>query len=225
MIAHCLFEQSGTFKKEFLKLGYKAIDYDIENRFNETDIEVDIFEEIEKAYRNEKSIFDKMKEEDIILAFFPCTRFENQIGLAFRGENYSFRNWNNIKKLKYDLILHKSLNEFYEKITKLAIIIYERNLKMIIENPYSEQHYLKRYWCIKPTIIDYDRRENGDYFKKPTQYWFINCQPKYNYIFEPIIKKENKTIAQEKYGIERSLISEEYANRFIRENIIEENDI
>lgn len=27
--AHCLFEQSGTFKNEFLKLGIPAFDYDI----------------------------------------------------------------------------------------------------------------------------------------------------------------------------------------------------
>ena len=26
---HCLFEQSGTFKNEFKKLGYEAFDYDI----------------------------------------------------------------------------------------------------------------------------------------------------------------------------------------------------
>lgn len=32
---YCLFEQSGTFKNEFKKLGYEAIDYDIQNdRFN-----------------------------------------------------------------------------------------------------------------------------------------------------------------------------------------------
>lgn len=34
---YCLFEQSGTFKNEFKKLGYEAIDYDIQNEFNETD--------------------------------------------------------------------------------------------------------------------------------------------------------------------------------------------
>ena len=28
---HCLFEQSGTFKNEFRKLGYEAEDYDIQN--------------------------------------------------------------------------------------------------------------------------------------------------------------------------------------------------
>ena len=50
MKVHCLFEQSGTFKNEFKKLGYKAYDYDILNDFNETDYVLDIFKEIENAY-------------------------------------------------------------------------------------------------------------------------------------------------------------------------------
>lgn len=50
MIAHCLFEQSGTFKNEFRKLGIQAYDYDILNEFGETDYEIDLFGEIEQAY-------------------------------------------------------------------------------------------------------------------------------------------------------------------------------
>ena len=50
--AHCLFEQSGTFKNEFIKLGIPAEDYDIQNHFNETDHVIDLFAEIEKAYAN-----------------------------------------------------------------------------------------------------------------------------------------------------------------------------
>ena len=46
MTVHCLFEQSGTFKNEFKKLGYKAYDYDILNEFGETDYLVDLFSEI-----------------------------------------------------------------------------------------------------------------------------------------------------------------------------------
>ena len=42
-IAHCLFEQSGTFKNEFKKLGFKAFDYDILNDFGETDFKIDLF--------------------------------------------------------------------------------------------------------------------------------------------------------------------------------------
>lgn len=47
---HCLFEQSGTFKNEFIKLGIPAEDYDIQNNFGQTDHIIDLFEEIEKAY-------------------------------------------------------------------------------------------------------------------------------------------------------------------------------
>lgn len=47
---HLLFEQSGTFKNEFIKLGIPAIDYDIQNNFGETDRQIDLFAEIEKAW-------------------------------------------------------------------------------------------------------------------------------------------------------------------------------
>ena len=48
---HLFFEQSGTFKNEFKKLGYDASDYDIQNNFGQTDHVIDLFAEIEKAYR------------------------------------------------------------------------------------------------------------------------------------------------------------------------------
>ncbi len=54
---HCFFEQSGTFKNEFLKLGIPAEDYDIQNNFNQTDHVVDLFGEIEKAYANRTKAF------------------------------------------------------------------------------------------------------------------------------------------------------------------------
>ncbi len=47
---HCLFEQSGTFKNEFKKMGIDAEDYDICNDFGETDNVVDLFNEIKTAY-------------------------------------------------------------------------------------------------------------------------------------------------------------------------------
>lgn len=60
MKAYCLFEQSGTFKNEFKKLGIDAYDYDIRNDFGQTDFVVDIFAEIQKAYEGWESIFDQM---------------------------------------------------------------------------------------------------------------------------------------------------------------------
>lgn len=50
MIAHCLFEQSGTFKNEFKKLGVDAYDYDILNEYGQTDFVIDLFEEIKSGF-------------------------------------------------------------------------------------------------------------------------------------------------------------------------------
>lgn len=223
-IYHCFFEQSGTFKNEFKKLGYKAYDYDILNDFNETDYVIDLFNEIENGYLGLNSIFDKITSNDIILAFFPCVRFEEQILLYFRGEASTQKKWSLEQKLEYDLKLHNELYDLYSYITKLVIICTRKNIPLIIENPYGNQHYLTRYWCIKPSIIDKNRRNNGDYFIKPTQYWFINCEPKYNFIFEPIKEVEHKTVDKED-TVGRSMIHPQYANRFIREFIIDEKEV
>ena len=223
---HLFFEQSGTFKNEFKKLGFNAYDYDILNQFNETDYLIDLYSEIDKSYEGNQSIFDNIEKDDIIMAFFPCTRFEQQILLWYRGEAMQQKNWNLEKKLEKDLSLHNELSKNYEIITKLVIICLRKDLRLIIENPYSEQHYLSKYWCIKTKYIDYDRRKKGDYFKKPTQYWFINIEPKCNLIFEGIEIKEKKTISEcfgkNIYQVERSMISKDYAKRFIQELILED---
>lgn len=54
---YCLFEQSGTFKTEFIKLGIKAEDYDLQNNFGMTDYQIDLFEEIDSAYRGGNAAF------------------------------------------------------------------------------------------------------------------------------------------------------------------------
>lgn len=176
-----------------------------------------------------------MTEDDLIIAFFPCTRFENQIAIYFRGESFGQDKWKAEERLEYDLKLHKELALNYEIITKMAIIAYNKNLRLIIENPYSTQHYLNRYWCEKSTIIDNDRTERGDYFIKPTQYWFLNCKPQYNFIFEITncnaveVKNafKNQSKVKKAIGIDNqktalSMIHPDYANRFIREFILDE---
>lgn len=227
-IFHCFFEQSGTFKNEFKKLGYDAYDYDILNNFNETDFQIDLFQEIKKAYDNQSSIFDTISIEDIIMAFFPCIRFEDQVQLHFRGTANQQKKWSQEQKLEYDMKLHQELSELYELITKLVIVCIRKKIPLIIENPYSQTHYLTKYWAIPYSVLDTDRTKKGDYYRKPTQYWFINCEPKNNFIFEPLEYVQRKIIVnQKKEGILdrtklRSMIHPQYANRFIREFILEE---
>lgn len=228
---HCFFEQSGTFKNEFKKLGYKAYDYDILNDFDETDYVIDLFNEIEKAYDNRNSIFDDITKEDMIIAFFPCIRFTDQIQIWFQGNATGQRKWNDLDKLEYDLILQKERTELYNLVTKLAIICLKKEIPLIIENPYTGEHYLKKFWGIKAQIIDIDRTLNGDYYEKPTQYFFINCEPKDNFIFEPLEYVEKKTIKHQKNENElnrtvlRSMIHPQYASRFIRQYILDEKEV
>lgn len=226
MVARCLFEQSGTFKNEFKKLGIEAYDYDIQNEFGETDYQIDLFAEIRGGYEEKPSIFDNFSKDDIILAFFPCTRFEARIPLWFRGEAQQQKKWSVEQKLTYAMDLHNELHEFYLLVTKLVLIAKKRGLNLVIENPYMQPHYLTTYWAIKPTIIDRDRTEDGDYYQKPTQYFFINFEPKYNLVFEPIDYVETKVISRVKKtdGVsvktQRSMIHPQYANRFIRKYLI-----
>ena len=68
---HCFFEQSGTFKNEFIKLGIPAEDYDIQNNFGETDNVVDLFKAIEDAYDGKPSLFDKVGGARLDCGIFP----------------------------------------------------------------------------------------------------------------------------------------------------------
>jgi hypothetical protein len=237
---HCLFEQSGTFKNEFRKLGINAEDYDIRNDFGQTDHIIDLFAEIRGGYNGEPSIFDTFGKNDLVMAFFPCIRFENQVMLFFRGQAKQMKKWSLERKMENCMTLQNELTDMYELVNKLFIICIRKDLKLIVENPYSEEHYLRRYWCLLPSIIDRDRRQRGDYYKKPTQYWFLNCSPQNNFIFEAQtvnalqVKDANRVISagtwEKETGIKcsqkvaRSMIHPDYANRFIREYILTEKE-
>ena len=231
MVAHCLFEQSGTFKNEFKKLGVEAYDYDILNDYGQTDYQIDLFAEIRGGYEGKPSVFDKIKPDDVILAFFPCTRFEAQISLNFRGLASTIQKWPDIKKLEYSMQLHKELHRNYLMISEMCVVCLRKGLKMVIENPYTPPHYLTSYWCLRPKIIDKNRRENGDYMEKPTQYWFVGFEPKQNLVFEPLeyVEYRNHEHMKTKDGKNnrqqmRSEIHPQYASRFIRQYILESED-
>lgn len=100
-----------------------------------------------------------------------------------------------------------------------------RGLRLIMENPWSQQTYLKANFVMPPSLIDNDRTKRGDFFKKPTAYWFINSVPTSGYSFQK--PSETKRIIDCKHGIkagicskERSMISPDYARNFICDFIL-----
>lgn len=222
----CLFEQSGTFKNEFKKLGYDAVDVDIQNNFNETDYQIDLFAEIEKAYGGQPSIFDEIKPEGLIMAFFPCIYFTGSVNPCyFTLENANYRKLTT--KQKFDTMLERAenRNNFYKLLYKMVAICILRGIRIIIENPFSSLHFLHNNFLKEPSIIDHDRTRRGDYFKKPTGYWFFNCNPTQGYSFQKPKKKlrvwDSKSAGHA--GLcseERSMISPDYARNFICDFIL-----
>ena len=223
---HCLFEQSGTFKNEFKKLGYNAEDYDLQNNFGETDNVIDLFEQIESAYISEPSIFDGIQSDDLIIAFFPCIYFEAMSMMAFSWGYTNYRKLSIVERT--DKIIEREANRtmFYTLLLKFVRVCVDRNIRMIFENPWNEQHFLKQGNFVKPpTFVDKNRMIRGDYFIKPTAYWFFNCEPTHGYTIQN--DKKKKTImssrGSKQAGLcseERSMISPDYARNFICDFII-----
>lgn len=221
---HCFFEQSGTFKREFIKLGIPAEDYDIQNNFGETDHTDDLFKAIETAYMGGASLFDAITEDDLSMAFFPCIFFSQQNTTFFDGTN---RNWiDNSTREKADFIIERSRERqhYYELVLKLFTIFDVRGLRLIVENPWASVHYLHNNFPYKPTFIDKNRQQRGDYFRKPTQYWFVNCEPTNGHSYQkPIMKRTVNGLSGHQGSLcdeDRSLISPDYARNFICDFIL-----
>jgi hypothetical protein len=225
---HCFFEQSGTFKNEFIKLGIPAEDYDIQNNFGETDHIVDLFDHIEREYdktRQDKTIFDNIGKEDLIIAFFPCIYFCAMSQMAFSFGYTNYRKMN--VQQKTDAILERSHNRerFFRIAVKMASIAYQKDLRMIMENPWAEQTFLKANFIKAPDVVDENRTIRGDYFKKPTAYWFFNCKPTNGLTIQndKIIKTILNTKASGQAGLcseDRSMISPDYARNWICDFIL-----
>ena len=159
---HCFFEQSGTFKNEFIKLGYEAFDYDVRDNFGETDYIVDLFKEIEDAYEGRKSIFDGITPDDLIFAFFPCIHFCDAKTMVFKGVSIFQKKWSLGKIMDKNIEFAMERERFFILLLKLVSVCSHRGIRMIIENPWNDsgETYLQRNF-IAPTIIDKNRTLRG----------------------------------------------------------------
>ena len=230
---HCFFEQSGTFKNEFIKLGISAEDYDIQNNFGQTDHVIDLFGEIDRAYdnlteqnRTEPTIFDSIDPcQDLVLAFYPCIYFCATSQMAFFMSCINYRCLDDAEKIKEILKRSDHRKEFYDRLIKFVAICLIKKIPMIFENPWSEQTYLKANFLKVPDVVDMNRMRRGDYYVKPTAYWFWNIEPTHGESYQN--DKEKKIIMDSRgasrAGLcseERSMISPDYARNFICDFIL-----
>ena len=142
-----------------------------------------------------------------------------------KGENIAQKKWSIAKKMRRALYEASQRNNYHTLLLKLCTIVDERELRLIIENPWNVngQSFLQQNF-IKPQVIDCNRMLRGDFFTKPTAYWFIGCDPTEGYSFQN--DKERKIIMKCKRnhaGLcseERSRISPDYARNFICDFIL-----
>ena len=176
-------------------------------------------------------MFDKMTKDDLILAFFPCIYFTGSVNPCyFRLDNNNYKSLS-IKE-KFDKIIERADNRnmFYKILYKLCAVCMIKEFRLIIENPFSELHFLHNNFLAEPSIVDKDRTLRGDYFKKPTGFWFFGCFPKKGNTI--IGTKKRMRVWDVKGGIkagicseERSMISPDYARNFICDFILGKEQI
>lgn len=224
---HCLFEQSGTFKNAFRQLNIPAKDYDIQNEFGETDVECDLFRQIENAYYGFASIFGKMSPDELIMAFFPCIYFNEYNEMYFCGTSYNLRSLSSADKIRAIIERSGKRQAYYEKVLQLIAVCEERGLKLVIENPYNAHHYWRFNFPNYPKVIDMNRTTRGDYFKKPTQYIFVGFEPGRGHSLAKIHKMRYiqdlpSSPVSGMCSKERSMISPEYAHNFICDFILDQ---
>lgn len=216
---YCLFEQTNTFRNEFRKAGFPAFSVDCSNKFGTPDFLTDIFKEIDFYFDGKPSIFDKFSEETLLFAFFPCTYFSDQSSLKSRGDTKQDKE----KSLQVKLI--QSENQmtqralFYSYLCKLCRIALEKNAQLIIENPHSRGGFLRQFFPIRNIVQINNRALYGDNFKKPTNFFFVNCEPSFNLLcaFEP---EGKQTRIEDLSGFQRSIIKPAFAENFIKNFIL-----
>lgn len=168
--------------------------------------------------------------EDLIIAFFPCIYFcaSSQMAMYWGYRNY--QKLTEREATEQILARVKNREQFFGLAVKMMTIAKERGIRLIMENPWSEQTYLKANFVVAPTMVDNNRRLRGDYFEKPTAYWFVNCKPTHG--FTEQMDKEKKRVNDCKRGKssgicseERSMISPDYARNFICDFILGKEQI
>ena len=224
---HCFFEQSGTFKNEFIKLGISAEDYDIQNNFGQTEHTEDLFLEIEKAYGGGNSLFDNICKDDLIVAFFPCIHFCDAKVMIFKHYSIFMKKWSLERKTQRTIDAEIERHDFFMKLLKLVNICARRSLRLVIENPWNDSMmtYLQNNFP-DPTIIDKNRALRGDYYVKPTAYWFFNCEPTQGFTMQKnprpkiVYKQHGEKQVTGQCDEQRSLISPDYARNWICDFIL-----
>lgn len=225
MKINLLFEQSGTFKNALREMSNNALDIDISNAYNETDILTDLFDILDKYIMGDTNVTKfEIFNGDLIIAFFPCTYFSQYNDLMLSGKWRNYKYMSNDKKKMYMFNRKVMQNLYCARLKALIDICNKNRTPLIIENPVS--NFMTSF--IKDNNIDYVkhvRNKYGDNMRKPTYYLLFNGA----YI-EPLdtietqITRTVEKLKDKNGNASRSLMHKNYVSNFCKHiKIIKEN--
>jgi hypothetical protein len=179
-----------------------------------------------------ESLFDKITKDDLIVAFFTCIYFCEKSQYAFYLANFNYRKLNDCEKIIKIIERENNRHYFYTVLLKFVGICLKMNLRMILENPYTHPHYLINNFVKNADLVDKNRSVRGDFRKKPTQYWFFNCEHTNGFTYQQTPKDKilsHDDLRGGKEAVicseERSMISPDYAGTLSAILFLEKNKI
>lgn len=89
--AHCLFEQSGTFRDAFKANGIPSECYDIANDFGKTDHVVDLFCEINKAFEGGQACLIRLAQMTSLWLSFHVHALKHRYLFGLRANHIAKR--------------------------------------------------------------------------------------------------------------------------------------
>ena len=161
----------------------------------------------------------------MIIAFFPCIYFCSLSQMEMSLTDVNKKNMPMPDRYEFVIDRSRKRQQFLELIIKLFGVAELTGKRLIVENPWSIQTYLKSGFIKAPAVVDNNRMRRGDFFIKPTAYWFVNCEPTYgeSWKFDKKHKGVLEARGSKQAGMcseERSMISADYARNFICDFII-----
>jgi len=151
---HCFFEQHNSFRDACREMGCEALSYDLPNTC--ADWQGDLFAAFDDA-----DFVSRVKENDVIFAFFPCTYFANTF-VNMRMRKKRFPNWE--KRMKEHDFFARKLEQMFRVFSHAHVIC---------ENPFSSfsDPFFRSFLRDKNICKIMDRTTFGDIMKKPTVFF------------------------------------------------------
>lgn len=150
---------------------------------------------------------EQLQHED----FYDASQRHNK---SFGTVDYYKRKWQVLRGYSQERF------QLYDVALKMFAVCQIKGIPLIMENPWHPVNFTNHFWFARPAVIDKDRTRRGDYFKKPTVYFYLNCKPTYGQSYQQTPKNKLKTItsgsgsAKTARKYKQLLTEDEYKLRF-----------